>query len=57
MQWLQSLPQNDPNVLNLMRMAQGKTPAQIMETAQNLAQSRGVDFAALRQQLNIYGGN
>lgn len=47
------LAQRNPAMQQAMRAVNGKTPEQIRDMAQQMAQQRGVDLNQLAQQLGI----
>lgn len=49
---MQAAPQN-PLVGQVLQMTNGKTPGQMREMAQRIAQQRGVDLNQLAQQMGI----
>lgn len=48
---------NNPLFQRAQQMAQGKSPAEIQQIAQNLCQQRGIDMnAAMQQFRSMFGG-
>lgn len=47
------LAQNNPAFGRAMQMVNGKTPDQIYDMAQQMAQQRGVNLAQVAQQLGV----
>lgn len=47
------LAQNNPAFARAMQMVNGKTPDQIYDVAQQMAQQRGVNLAQFAQQLGV----
>ena len=43
----------DPQVAQLAKIAQGKNPEQLMQTASNMAQQRGTSLDVIAQRLGI----
>lgn len=50
---LQRLAGQNPQVSQAMRMMQGKSPQQLQQMAQNMANERGVSLNDVAQQLGI----
>ncbi len=53
MQTMMQLSQQNPQLNQVMQMANGKTPAQMEQMVRQAAQQRGIDLAQLAQQLGI----
>lgn len=53
MQLLTGMAQNDPTIGQALRMANGRTPAQLQQLVYDTARQRGVDINQLAQQLGI----
>lgn len=50
---MQSMAQQNPQVAQALQMMQGKSPQQLREMAQNMAQERGVDLNQMLRQMGI----
>ena len=53
MQILMQQAQSNPQLRQVMQMCNGKTPDQMREMAQQLAQQRGVNLDQLAQQIGL----
>lgn len=53
MQMLMQAAPQDPLVGQVLQMTNGKTPGQMREMAQRIAQQRGVDLNRFAQQMGI----
>ena len=50
---LQQMYGNDPTMQRAIQMAQGKSPEQIMQIAQNLADQQGIDLKMMLSQIGF----
>ena len=50
---LQSMFGNDPTMQRAIQMAQGKSPEQLEQIAQNLARQRGIDLKTMLSQIGF----
>ena len=50
---LQQMAGRDPQVSQFMQMLQGKSPQQLQNMAQNVAQERGIDINQILRDLGI----
>ena len=53
MQILNQLSVNNPQLQGLMQNLQGKTPLELKQYAQNMAQARGVDLSQYMKQFGL----
>ena len=53
MQILSQMAQTNPQMGQAMKMLEGKSPQQIQQMVQNMAQQNGVDLTALAQQYGL----
>lgn len=52
-QMMVQMAQQNPQLGQVMQMVNGKTPDQMRQMAQNIAQQRGIDLNALAAQMGI----
>ena len=50
---MQTMAQQNPQVAQALQMMQGKSPQQLRQMAQNMAQERGVDLNQMLRQMGI----
>ena len=50
---LQGMVQQNPAIAPVLSIVQGKNPAQLEQTARNMARERGIDLDALAGQLGL----
>lgn len=50
---LQSMFGNDPTMQRAIQMARGKSPEQVMQIAQNLADQQGIDLKLMLSQIGF----
>ena len=50
---MQGMAQQNPQVAQTLQMMQGKSPQQLQQMAQNMAQERGVDLNQMLRQMGI----
>lgn len=53
MQWLSQMGGQNPQLQQLQQITQGKSPEQLMQIAENMAQQRGTTLQALAKQMGI----
>ena len=53
MNMLQSIVQQNPMIAPVLSIVNGKNPAQLEQTARNMAKERGIDLDALASQLGL----
>jgi len=53
MQMLGQMAGQDPKLQQAMRLIQGKNPAQLRQTAENIAKERGLSIEEVAQKLGI----
>lgn len=53
MQFLQQASAQNPQMRQLMQICQGKSPEQLMQIAENMAQQRGTTVQQLAQQMGL----
>ena len=53
MSMLQSMAQQNPAISPVLSIVQGKSPAQLEQTARNMAKEHGIDIDALAHNLGL----
>lgn len=53
MQLLQQMARQDPQIRNMMKLIEGKSPQQLRQTAENMAKQRGTSVEEIARQLGI----
>lgn len=51
---LMQMSQSNPRIRQFMNMVNGKSPQELQNMAQNIANERGVNLNSIMQQLNRY---
>ena len=50
---MQQMARQDPQIRNMMKLIEGKSPQQLRQTAENMAKQRGTSVEEIARQLGI----